>query len=106
MLVSLPSFPIPPPLLNIPASHVENPFGRDVTFIGRPLGLSNGANHSSISDDTYRVVAGLHGDFEAAAADTFLEDWEWDLTGSWGASRYVSFVADTLRAPLTQAVNS
>lgn len=105
-LSALSSYPVPPPLLTIPANHVDNPFGRDVTFIGRPLGLANGPQGTSISDDTYRAVVGLRGDFAEVGKDTFFEDWEWDLTGTWGASRYVSLTADTLRAPLMAAINS
>jgi iron complex outermembrane receptor protein len=77
-----------------------------VTFIGRPLGLDYGAQRTSLADDTFRTVFGLRGDFQKAAAGTFLDDWEWDLTGTFGVSRFTSMVSDTLREPLTRAVQS
>ncbi|MET0387826.1 MAG: TonB-dependent receptor [Polyangiales bacterium] len=105
-LIALPSYSVPPPLAIVPASHIDNPFGRDVAFVGRPLGAAYGPQRTAIGDDTYRIVAGMRGDFEDAFAGTLFESWEWDVTGSWGVSRYSSFVADTLRQPLLDALNS
>jgi iron complex outermembrane receptor protein len=102
----LPSYPVPPPLLFIPASHVDNPFGRDVQMIGRPLGAAAGAQRNMVGDDTLRAVVGLRGDFADIGADTIFETWEWELTGSWGISRYTSMLSDSLRAPLQNSINS
>jgi len=105
-LVALPSYSIPPPLLTIPADHVDNPFGRAVTFVGRPFGLAYSPQQTSLSDDTYRAVVGVRGDLEGLAPGTIFDDWEWDVTGSWGVSRFVSFVSDTLRGEITNAARS
>jgi outer membrane receptor protein involved in Fe transport len=101
-----PAYSIPPPFLVVPATHVDNPFGRDVAVLGRPLGAAYGAQHNPYGDDTYRVVTGLRGDFADAAADTIAESWEWELTASWGTSRYTSLIPDTIRANLQAATNS
>lgn len=95
-----PSFSIPPPLLTVPADHIDNPFGRPVSFLGRPLGAASGPRRGAASDDTLRAVAGVRGDF----ADV-LADWEWELAASWGISRYTLMAEDTLRAPLQAALN-
>jgi len=101
-----PSYSIPPPFLVVPADHVDNPFGRAVSVLGRPLGAQYGARHNPYGDDTYRVVTGLRGDFADAAKGSIAESWEWELTGTWGESRYTSLVPDTLRSNLQAAVNS
>ncbi|HET8934594.1 MAG TPA: TonB-dependent receptor plug domain-containing protein, partial [Polyangiales bacterium] len=101
-----PSFPIPPPLLSVPADHIDNPFGRTVAFLGRPLGAAAGARRGAASDDTLRAVAGLRGDFADVARDSVFEAWEWELAASWGISRYTLMAEDTLRAPLQAALNS
>jgi outer membrane receptor protein involved in Fe transport len=101
-----PSYLVPPPLLFIPANHVDNPFGRDVQMIGRPLGTANGGQRSMVGDQTVRVVTGMRGDFADVGADTVFETWEWELTGSWGVSHYTSVGTDSLRVPLQNAINS
>lgn len=101
-IYATPAYSVPPPLLVVPADHVDNPFGRPATFVGRPFGAAAGAQSTVIGDDTLRVVAGARGDIPAQA----VADWEWELSGSWGVSRYTSFVSDTLREPLTRALNS
>jgi iron complex outermembrane receptor protein len=105
-LIQPPSFTITPPLPVIPANHVDNPFGSDLLFYGRALGAAAGAQHVKISDDTYRVVAGIRGDFEQVAADTLFASWDWELSASWGISRYLSLTPDTLRDPFNKAINS
>jgi iron complex outermembrane receptor protein len=104
--LTTPAYSIPPPFLVVPANHIDNPFGRDASVLGRPLGAAYGAQHNPYGDDTYRVVVGLRGDFADVAKESFAESWEWELTASWGTSRYVSLVPDTLKANLQAAVNS
>jgi outer membrane receptor protein involved in Fe transport len=104
--ISTPAYSVPPPLLVVPANHVDNTFGQAVTLLGRPLGAAAGGKRTSASDDTIRVVGGLRGDFGGVAPDSFLENWEWELAGSWGISRYTLMVPDTLRQPITDAINS
>jgi iron complex outermembrane receptor protein len=40
------------------------------------------------------------------ARDTLLESWEWELSASWGISRYTLMAEDSLRQPLQAALNS
>lgn len=101
-IYATPAYSVPPPLLVVPADHVDNPFGRPATFVGRPFGAAAGAQSSVIGDDTFRIAAGARGDIPVPA----IEDWEWELSATWGVSRYTSFVSDTLREPLTRALNS
>jgi iron complex outermembrane receptor protein len=104
--VSSPAFPVPPPFLNVPANHVDNPFGQNVLAIIRPVGAAAGPTHAETDDDTLRGVVGLKGDFEGAAADTFLEAWEWEAYMSLAADRSRFLLPDTLRGPLQDALNS
>ncbi|HKP63521.1 MAG TPA: TonB-dependent receptor [Polyangiales bacterium] len=101
-----PAYSVPPPLLVVPANHVDNIFGRQVSFLGRPFGKDFGARLNSVGDDTYRVVAGVKGDFAGVGKDSILETWEWELHASWATSRSNSVVQDTLRANLQSALNS
>ncbi|HMI90574.1 MAG TPA: TonB-dependent receptor, partial [Polyangiales bacterium] len=102
--VTSPSFGFPPPFPTIPADHVDNPFGSQVSFIGRPIGT--GHVNNTADDDTLRVVAGIKGDLEGAAADTLLESWEWELYTMMGVSRYRGLVHDNLRDSFQLALNS
>lgn len=104
--IAAPSYPVPPPLLVVPADHPDNPFGQSATFLGRPLGAASGAKHNPSGDDTFRVLTGIRGDFADVASDTLFESWEWELAASWGVSRLTALVHDTLREPLTDALNS
>jgi iron complex outermembrane receptor protein len=104
--VSSPSYAVTAGLPVVPANHIDNPFGRSATFYGRPFGAASGPGRNTAADDTLRLVAGLKGDLEGAAPDSFLESWEWDLHASWGVSRYTSQLQDNLRKPLQDALNS
>ena len=101
-----PSFTVPPPLLVVPEDHIDNPFGRSVSLLGRPLGAAAGPRRAAASDDTLQAVIGIGGDFEDVARDTLFEEWEWELSTSWGISRYSLMAEDSLRQPLQDALNS
>lgn len=103
--ISSPSYPLPQ-LPIVPANHVDNPFGRPVLWLGRPLGSANGPVRNAATDDTMRLVSGVKGDFEGVASGSFLETWGWELFGSWGVSRYSQLIEDNLREPLQTALNS
>lgn len=102
--VSSPSPPLSAPP-SVPANHVDNPFGRTALFLGRPLGAAAGPGRNTAGDDTIRVLTGLRGDFEGLDNEV-MQTWEWSLHASWGQSRYSSQIADTLRKPLQDALNS
>lgn len=99
-----PSYPLAVPP-TVPANHVDNPFGRTALFLGRPLGAASGASRNAAGDDTLRVLGGLKGDLEGLS-NPVLQTWEWSLHASWGRSRYFTQIADTLRQPLQDALNS
>ncbi|MGD8860021.1 MAG: TonB-dependent receptor [Myxococcales bacterium] len=101
-----PSFPFPPEFPTVPADHVDNPFGQDVQFIGRPLGAESGPQINTSGDDTFRTAVGFRGDFEDAAANTFAEDWEWELFATFGGSRYRQIIHDTIKEEFQDALNS
>jgi iron complex outermembrane receptor protein len=101
-----PSFVIPPPLPQVPADHVDNPFGTSAMFLGRPLGAANGPALFSTDDDTIRVIGGFKGDFEGVGGDSKFATWEWELSGGVNVSRYLSQIQDTLRDRFQLALNS
>ncbi|MDH5675069.1 MAG: TonB-dependent receptor [Myxococcales bacterium] len=103
--VTSPSFPLLT-VPTIPADHIDNPYGQDVTFLGRIRGAEHGPKRNMMADDTLRLAVGIHGDFEDAAANTLAEDWEWELYGTWGQSRYRGLINDSLSAELQEALNS
>ncbi len=90
----------------IPADHVDNPFGTDVSFVGRPLGAAAGGVTQSHDEDTLRTAIGLEGDFEGLAPDSVFEDWGWELVTTFGVSRYSRFYPDELGEEFAAAVNS
>lgn len=98
---SLPSFPA------VRGDHVDNPNpGSDLAFYGRPLGSEAGGAVTQAGDDTLRSVVGLKGDLRAAAEDTVLEDWEWELFASYGVSRYYNLFPDNIVSRFEDAVSS
>ncbi|MET0388984.1 MAG: TonB-dependent receptor, partial [Polyangiales bacterium] len=98
-----PFFVLPPYSVNVPANHVDNPFGQDVRYSGR---VTDKPTQLGSDDDTFRLVAGLKGDLGGVAKDTFAEDWEWEAVTTWGASRYKATLADNLKSNLQNAINS
>jgi outer membrane receptor protein involved in Fe transport len=104
--VTSPTFPIPPTFPQVPADHIDNPFMGAVGFIGRPRGREAGFPRNTTSDDVFRGVIGLKGDFEDAAEDTVFESWEWELYTMMGISRYRLTTLDSLREPFVEALNS
>ncbi len=90
----------------VPASHVDNPFGVEADFIGRPFGLDAGPTYSNADDDTLRIVAGLKGDLEDAAADTIFESWEWDVYSTYSQDRYHSIINDTLQSEILNGLSA
>ncbi|NMH66414.1 TonB-dependent receptor plug domain-containing protein [Shewanella salipaludis] len=62
--------------LTVPASHPNNPFGKDIK-IGRFRTVDAGARRWDIESDTTRVVAGLRGT---------IKDWDWEASFQKGRS--------------------
>jgi outer membrane receptor protein involved in Fe transport len=100
-----PSFPILQPVF-VPANHPDNPFGARAQYLGSPITDAQGADTILSEEDTMRVVAGLKGDLEGAAEGTFLEEWEWELAGSWGRARLHGLVPDIVTDRFQIALDS
>lgn len=90
----------------VPADHIDNPFGQDVGFVGRPLGAASGGVTQSNDDDTFRTAMGIQGDFGGLAPNTMFADWGWELVATFGVSRYQRFLPDELGGPFAAAINS
>ncbi len=84
---SLPNLGFP----TLPESHPGNYFGRDVVWLGRPLGESAGAARRTFDHDTWRI------DAEAASSFT-LAGRDWTLTGAaaFSRNRLEATITDTL----------
>ncbi|MEO1039408.1 MAG: TonB-dependent receptor [Pseudomonadota bacterium] len=84
---SLPNLQFP----TIPASHPGNYFGRDVVWLGRPVGEAGGAARRSFDHDTWRIDAHLERDLVFAGRD-------------WTASAALSFSRNRLEATITDTL--
>ena len=101
-----PSLPFPPPFPIVPGDHVDNPFGRQLEFIGSPVGAEAGGQRNTGDDDSLRTAFGLRGDLGGVAANTFAEDWEWEVFTTVGASRYRGILHDTISEAFQDALDS
>jgi iron complex outermembrane recepter protein len=104
--VQAPSFPVVAPYPIVPADHIENPNGESLLYLGSPLGIDTREGRDSADDDSLRGVVGLKGDLSDIAEDGLLESWEWELSASFGISRFRQSTADILRAEFQNALNS
>ena len=75
----------------ISQNHPANPFGRDVIWLGRPLGERAGAARRSFEHRTWRAEASLEHDMEAAGRD-------------WNLSADLTYSRNTLRATITDTL--
>ncbi|MGP1274681.1 MAG: TonB-dependent receptor domain-containing protein [Caulobacterales bacterium] len=75
----------------ISQNHPANPFGRDVVWLGRPLGERAGAARRSFEHRTWRIEAGLEHDFEAGGR-------------GWLFSGDITWSRNTLRATITDTL--
>jgi iron complex outermembrane receptor protein len=103
---SSPAFPAVPPLLTVPANHVDNPFGQPVQALISPLGAEYGATRGETDDDTMRAVLGVKGDLEGVAAGSRLESWTWEAYTTLASDRSRFVLPDTLRGVIQTALNS
>jgi iron complex outermembrane recepter protein len=104
--VQAPSFPVVAPYPLVPADHIENPSGEPLLYLGSPLGIDTREGRDSADDNSLRAVVGLKGDLEDVAEGGLLESWEWELSASFGISRFRQSTADILRAAFQDALNS
>ncbi len=93
---SLPALSFP----TIPSANPGNYFGRDVTWLGRPQGVSAGAARRSFEHDTWRIDASLERGFEFAG-----RDWDGVLTANYSRNDLTATITDTVATRLDAAIN-
>ncbi|HMI92679.1 MAG TPA: TonB-dependent receptor [Polyangiales bacterium] len=100
-----PSLPVLQPVY-VPANHPDNPFGMRAQYLGSPITAASGIDALLSEEDTVRIAAGFKGDFEGIAADTFAEQWEWELAGTWGRAHLHGLVPDIVTDRFQTALDS
>lgn len=75
----------------IPQTHPGNPFGRDVVWLGRPLGESAGAARREFEHRTWRAEASLEQDVQTMNRD-------------WTLSADLTYSRNSLRATITDTL--
>jgi outer membrane receptor protein involved in Fe transport len=82
-----PSFPFAQ-FPTVPASHPDNPYGTNVSFIGRVAGAGGMASPSIHESDTTRIAASLAGDIGGR--------WGWDIGVTNSTNDFAVFAKDVL----------
>jgi iron complex outermembrane recepter protein len=101
-----PSFPLLANII-IPADHRDNTQGVPLVWQGRVLGGGAPPTISFFHSDTLHTAAGLKGDFGGIAEGVpLLEDWGWEVSGTWGLNQFHLGLSDILTADLRTAVGS
>ncbi|KAA5804494.1 TonB-dependent receptor [Alkalicaulis satelles] len=93
---SLPALSFP----TIPAANPGNYFGQDVTWLGRPQGVSAGAARRSFEHLTWRLDGELTAPFSA-----FARQWEGRIAAGWSANRLDATITDAVADRLDLALN-
>jgi len=78
--------------------HAYNPTHHALWWLGRTLGAEDGSQSETFESDNLHTVAGIRGDI--------VEDWQWELAGTWGINRFTTSVVDALAGPLYDALHS
>lgn len=82
----------------VPAENPYNPFGVDVQFTGRVLGV-NGDYREEVSDvDGTHLLGGIKGEMG-------FSDWEYEVSGVWSREKAVNSAPDTDLQMLQNALN-
>ena len=100
-----PAFPVLQNLI-IPPDHQYNPTGAPLVWRGRPLGAETGRQEQFYESDTLHTVAGIGGDFGGLVTGSLIEDWTWEIAGSWSVNQFYFGLPDSLTQPLQDALNS
>jgi iron complex outermembrane recepter protein len=103
-----PAFPIlVSPSIIIPPDHRDNPVDMPLAWQGRVLGGGSPPTIQFYHSDTLHTATGIKGDLGGVAEGvSMLEDWEWELSGTWGMNRFALGLSDILTGPLRTAVSS
>ncbi|MFQ5534027.1 MAG: TonB-dependent receptor plug domain-containing protein [Sphingomonadales bacterium] len=81
----------------VPASNPGNVFGVPVAFFGRAIGNGGEVTQNRFTSDTYRVAAGLSGQFS--------DSWYWELSYTRGINDFSVTTQDTLAEEFQNALN-
>ncbi|MFI5308166.1 MAG: TonB-dependent receptor domain-containing protein [Polyangiales bacterium] len=90
--------------VTVPADNMNNPTGNLLSWVGRVAGGNSPGYANTFDSDTLHTVAGFKGDFGGLSSGA--EDWEWELSGTYGTNRYMGRSFDVLKGPLQTALNS
>ena len=83
--------------VSVPAAHPQNPYGEDVTFLGRVTGTDAPALISKTENDTWRATAVFSGDFS--------ESWYFELGGTWSINESQYRQPDTIIGDWQDSIN-
>jgi iron complex outermembrane receptor protein len=99
-----PSFPLLSPRdpIVVPVENPYNSTGSALRWLGRTRGSGAPASSQFFQSDTLHSVGGLKGDFGGVAES--IEDWEWELAGTFSRNQFRVGLTDTLAAPLQDAL--
>ena len=100
-----PAFPLLQPVI-VPADNMYNPTGSALRWYGRAAGGNSPPYDQSFDSDTITASAGVKGDLGGIGTGTRLDDWEWQLAGTWSMNRFDFTTPDMLKGPLQTALNS
>jgi len=99
-----PSFPLLAPTdpIVVPRENPYNPTASAERWLGRIRGGGFPATTQFFQSDTLHTVAGLKGDFGGVSES--VEEWEWELAGTFSRNQFRFGLSDTLREPLQDAL--
>ncbi|HQR04850.1 MAG: TonB-dependent receptor [Proteobacteria bacterium] len=95
--IASPSFAVLTMVPIIPASHPDNPYGKNVSWFGRVLGGPDGPSVAKFKYDTYRLAGSLTGGLKGS--------WVWDADVSYSQQDANYDRPDTRKSRLTLALN-
>ena len=82
----------------VPAENPYNPFGVDVQFTGRVLGVNADYREETSNVDGTHLLLGIKGDIGST-------DWQYEVSGVWSQERAVNSAPDTDLQMLQNALN-
>jgi iron complex outermembrane receptor protein len=88
----------------VPLDNMNNNQGTTLSWVGRVAGGDSPGYRSTFDSDTLHTVAGFKGDFGGIAEGA--DEWEWELSGTYGTNRFGGTSQDVLKGALQTALNS
>jgi iron complex outermembrane recepter protein len=98
---------VPKDYPTIPAELQGNAMMADsIRISGRTRGGDYPPMRQETRVDTFRLVAGIRGDFGEGTTDTVFEDWDWELSATYQDYRWLDRAPDDLGENLQRALNA